>query len=591
MKKSVLLLFIILLTCFTKNLTAQPAVENPQVKWRFKTSGPIRADAVVDGQQIFVASTDGRLYSLRKRDGGQLWAYESGGALAGEPAVSANTVVVISRDNNVHAVNRKTGQVKWKFLMQPEEEIGKSGWKYFTAAPVIANGKVYVGSGDGHLYALDQKTGRLDWKFRTNGQIRATPLVSDNIVYQPSNDGIVYVLNAVSGNLLWTFETDGVQYNPDDFGFDRKSIYPTPILVGDILIIGSRDGNVYAIDTQTRTAKWKFAYDTTWAMSTAVDETTVYVGWSTNDLFSAIDLQTGQEKWKFTAGSHNYTTAFVNDTSVYFGSADGKLYRLDKNSGDRIWEYGIGSEIFSSPVYDQGTNTLFVGSDNEFLYAIENGKNAYRAVYLPTGITDITQYLIVDPKVTPFLVNNGYEHLDSQERLRQFIENRIADGAPSVIVFALPNIPDKIIGENPQSGLMRNYLEAGGKVVWFGDPPNYYTLNETGSDFLRDATPGSKLLGVEFFSVSDSGNYFSRAVQEGLNWGLPERMTTTATAVKKKNVTPLAFDEFGRVSAWVKNFHSRPGSGYVSLRTWGWNVPIKDDDLALILEVADYGLE
>ena len=139
--------------------------------------------------------------------------------------------------------------------MQPENEASKSGWKYFTAAPVIAGDKVYIGSGDSNLYALDLASGKPIWKFTTTGQIRATPLVEGDTIYQPSNDGIVYAINTDNGSLLWKFETQGVKYNPEDFDFDRKSIYATPVLVNGILIIGSRDGNVYAIDTKTKTTK------------------------------------------------------------------------------------------------------------------------------------------------------------------------------------------------------------------------------------------------------------------------------------------------------------------------------------------------
>lgn len=591
MRQKCILLVSMLLICFTCSAGAAVDFDNFKVKWRFKTDGAVRADSVVDGDKVYVASTDGKLYALRKSDGKKLWALRTRGALAGKPLVANNLVIVVSRDNKVYAVNSRTGKVAWKFCMQAEQEVAKSGWKYFTAPPVAANGKVYVGSGDSNLYALDLRSGKLDWKFRTKGQIRAAPLVQDSVVYQPSNDGLVYVLGAETGRLHWTFATQGSTLNPDDFSFDRRSIYTTPKLVGSTLIIGSRDGNVYAIDTETHGQKWTFSYGSTWAMSTAVDESNVYVGWSTNNIFSAIDLDTGKEKWQFTAGSHNYTTGLITDSAVYFGSADGKLYQLDKMTGSKISHYDIGGEIYSSPVYDQETSTLFIGSDDGNLYAMEEASVAFKAVYQPANITDITQYLVVDSKVTPYLTDRGYEWLDSGEMLEQFIRTRISDRAPSVVVFALPIIPDDIMGRRPADGLIRQYLEAGGKVVWFGDPPNFYSANEAGNDFNRDAEPGSKLLDVTFTNTSESGNYFSKTTQEGENWGLPKWLKATGTPVHAKSVVPLALDEFGRISIWLKKFDTRPGSGYVSMRTWGWSVPIKDEDLKLIDEVAAYGLE
>lgn len=601
MKKYCVLLMTLLMVCVTFSSTTYADADGLKVKWRFKTEGAIRADAVVAGKTVFVASTDGRLYALDKDDGKRFWSFKTDGALAGEPVVAGNTVIVVSRDNNVYAINRQTGRVKWNFRMQPERDIPKADWKYFTAAPVIAQGRVYLGSGDGNLYVLDQHTGRLQWKYRTQGQIRATALVHQGTVYQPSNDGLVYVLDAGTGSLQWTFATDGHSLNPDDYSYDRKSIYTQPILVGNTLVIGSRDGNVYAIDVVTRSLKWQRSFGSAWAMTTAVDESTVYVGWSSNNLFSAIDLTSGEPKWQFYTGSHNYTTALVNDNSVYFGSADGKLYEVDKSSGTEMRQYSIGQAIFSSPVYDDDTQTIFIGSDDGNLYAMVEGEEVFKAVYQPTGITDLTQYLVVDQKVTPYLSERGYEHLDSAVQLQNFIQTRIADGAPSVIIFALPIIPEAVIGNKPSKGLMRQYLEAGGKVMWFSDPPNYYSLNEAGNDFDRNPAAGISLLDVNFTNVTESGNYYSKATQEGKNWGLPRWLNATSTPVqagekgrghgKGKGIVPLAIDEFGRVGVWVKKFSDKPGSGYVSMRTWGWNAPIRDEDLKLIDTVARYGLE
>lgn len=599
MKKNCVLLMMLLMLdgIFCSMAFAGPG--GLKTKWRFQTEGAIRADAVVTEKTVYVASTDGRLYAVSKQDGKRLWEFETGGALAGEPVVAGNMVIVASRDNRVYAVNRRTGRLRWSFSMQPDQLTTKADWKYFTAAPVVAQGSVYIGSGGGTLYVLDQHTGRLQWKFRTQGQIRAAALVHEGKVYQPSNDGVVYVLDAANGALQWTFETDGYALNPDDYGYDRKSIYASPLLVGNTLVIASRDGHVYAVDVITRSLTWKRTFGSAWAMTTAVDDSTVYVGWSSNNLFSALDLVSGEARWQFYAGSHNYTTALINGQSVYFGSADGQLYQLDKASGTEIRRYTIGQEIYSSPVYDEDTRTIFLGSDDGNLYALVEGGTVFKAVYQPTGITDLTQYLVVDPKVTPYLSERGYEQLESAAQLEQFVQARLGDGAPSVIVFALPIIPEPVIGNKPAKGLMRQYLEAGGKVLWFSDPPNYYSLNEASNDFDRDPEPGSNLLNVTFTDVTESGNYYSKATQDGKNWGLPRWLKATSTPVlvrgkghgTKQGVVPLAYDEFGREAIWVKPFSDQPGSGYVSMRTWGWNVPIGEQDLKLIDIVARYGLE
>jgi len=463
-----------------------------------------------------------------------------------------------------------------------------SGWEYFSAAPVVSGDQVFIGSGDGHLYAIDKRKGKLNWKFETEGRIRATPLINEGVIYQPSNDGYVYVLDTHNGDLLWKFETRGATYDSYKFGFNRNSINTQPIIAGNLLVFGSRDGNTYAVDLDSHREKWSFSYGPTWAMATTVSENRVYVGWSTNNLICALDLKTGKEIWKYQTGSHNYAKPLVIDSGLYMGSADGNLYRFNKYTGEKVWEYAIGSEIFSPVVEDSGV--FYFGSDDGYFYALEEGEKTYKTVYQPLTIKGNAKYLVVDSKLTPYLCKKGFERLDSAG-LYAFLNDRIHDGSPSVVVFSLPLIPANMAGDTPGEGMIRKYLASGGKIIWMGDIPNFYEPDSSGN-FKRDPTVGTQLLEVNFNHPRVSGNYYSKVTQEGLNWGLPPWVkTTNSTVAPEEGVIPFAYDEYGRVSVWRKKFHSRPGSGFISCRTWGWNVPIKDEALELIYQMAIYGLQ
>src|SRR5690606_15863843 len=266
------------------------------------------------------------------------------------------------------------------------------------------------------------------------------------------------------GELIWGFKTLGTGLNRNN-GFDRTNIFSKPALKGDVIVFAARDGNTYALNKKTGDMKWKFTYGMTWSMSTAINDETVFVGWSTNNTFCAIDLKTGNEKWNYKCNSVIFTTAAFQGNQVVFGSADGNLYSLDKNSGKKIWQYNIGTEIHASPVYEP--HNIYVGSDDGFFYALEEKQQVYTAVYQPIPKNGSTAYPLIDEKITPYLKDKDFKQLDSA-RLYRFISDRIEDKAPSVIVFAYDVIPHNIMGENPEKGMIRKYLEAGGKMIWFG---------------------------------------------------------------------------------------------------------------------------
>ncbi len=564
-------------------------ITHPRVKWAVQTEGPIRGAAVVAGDALCFGSADGFLYVVDRADGRLRWKFQTGGAIAGAPAVAGAMIVVAGRSDIVHALDMADGALRWTFRMQPALST-PTEWNFFTAAPIVDGGQVLVPSGDGHLYALDLATGKLRWSFKTGDSLRAAPLVADGVIYQPSGDDHVYALAAADGALRWKFATAGVGYDLSQ-GFIRSDIFTRPSLQDGILVFGSRDANVYALDAAMGEKKWTFAYDSTWAMSTTVDAGVVYAGWSTNNKVNALDLATGAQKWEFNAGSHTYTTALVTGESVYWASAGGKLHQLDKRTGALRWSYDTGGDLYSSPVHADGT--IYLGTDDGRMLAVGEGQaEAHKAVYLPAAVPTGLRGFVIDETLAPWLVARGYRLLDSAAALADWLAARTADGAPSVVVFGYGLIPPAVVGDEPATGTLRRYLEAGGKVVWTWGLPNKVTFDDEGKFLAYDPTVGTRLLGLEFLDFQDSGNYHARATQAGRNWGLPSWLKATFALLKPGNdVTALAVDEYGRTSVFVKTFHPRPGSGWVTYSPKGYGVPIREAELLALERVASYGLD
>lgn len=580
---SIVLCFIIL------SVSGQPEINNPGVRWRFQTDGPVRGAALVTSDQVVAGSSDGALYSIDKSSGRLLWKFQTSGAITSSPALAGNLVIFSSRDNFIYGVNLATGKETWKFKMG-ELLPYDWHWEYYMCAPVVDGKYVYQGSGDGNLYCLSVETGKLVWKYQTSKRLRATPLLNRGVLYQPGYDGVIHAVDQKSGMLLWKFETEGATYNSKDFGWDRNSIDSSPTIKDSLLVVGSRDGNTYCVNTKTRKLEWKFTYGPTWAMSGAViDNDLAFIGWSDNFLLSAIELSTGKERWKFEAGSLVYSTPLIAKNNLIVGSADHKLYCLDKRTGEKKWTFSTDGSILSSPKADD--KTLFIGSDDGALYALEEHTKALLAVYHPVPKNKREQNLFVsDDKITTYLKERGFEQLDSA-KLHKFLIDRLADKRPSVIVFAFQRIPENLIGANPAQGLVRKYLEDGGKIIWPGAFPNMYRFNAKGKVEVDDGKTAADLLDIELTNINESGNYFAKSTPEGKNWGLPAWLTATYAVVNSKGVTPLALDEYGRPVVWRKQYNENPHAGFVACRPWGWYTPLTEDALAMLYRLAMYGLE
>src|SRR5690349_16595766 len=57
------------------------------LQWTFKTEGPVKSSAAVDGGRVFVGSDDGQLYALDLATGKKVWAFKTEGPVESSPLV------------------------------------------------------------------------------------------------------------------------------------------------------------------------------------------------------------------------------------------------------------------------------------------------------------------------------------------------------------------------------------------------------------------------------------------------------------------------------------------------------------------------
>jgi len=177
----------------------------------------------------------------------------------------------------------------------------------------------------------------------------------------------------------WKFHTGGM-------------VIGSPAVVQGVIYVGSTDGNLYAIDSESGKLKWKFQAKSRVPSSPAVANGTVYFA-AYNGTFYALDASTGALKWKFQtggerrfAGKHLHgvqpvaetmpdpfdcylSSPLVSNGAVYFGSGDGNVYSLNAASGAVNWKFKTGDVVHASPAIADGT--LFIGSWDSYFYAID----------------------------------------------------------------------------------------------------------------------------------------------------------------------------------------------------------------------------
>lgn len=162
--------------------------------------------------------------------------------------------------------------------------------------------------------------------------------------------------------IKWKFKTNG-------------QVYSSPVVYKNMLITGSCDSNLYALNKTDGAVVWKFKTGGEVRSSVAIDNGTVFFI-STDGIFYALDVQSGKQKWTYkTAGEKVYdawdyyqSSPAINNGMVYFGCGDGFVYALNTATGSLLWKFKTGGIVHASPTISD--NAVLIGSFDGFFYCI-----------------------------------------------------------------------------------------------------------------------------------------------------------------------------------------------------------------------------
>ena len=131
------------------------------------------------------------------------------------------------------------------------------------------------------------------WKYKTGGKISAQPIVHEKTLYLGSEDGIFSAINTDDGEIKWNIKLKG-------------QIKCSPAVADGIVILGD-DLNVYALDSDTGSSKWKFKVGTSTTSGITISAGMVFFG-SNESKFYALDLSTGKKLWVFNAPTIDFSS-------------------------------------------------------------------------------------------------------------------------------------------------------------------------------------------------------------------------------------------------------------------------------------------
>ena len=204
------------------------AAENGEIVWKKPIDGWVTTNIVIDKEGvIYFGTSSGKLYAY-SYSGNLLWIFNTSSWISTYIGADDNGNLYFGTANGFLYKINHNGTLEWKY---------STGTVITSGVTIDSFGRVLFGTKDGYLICLDRK-GNFMWSYGTQGEIHSIPSVSkEGFVYFGSNDSYLYSLN-LDGSLRWKIQTDG-------------KVYTSPLVLKDMVIFGSSDGKIYAINEKT----------------------------------------------------------------------------------------------------------------------------------------------------------------------------------------------------------------------------------------------------------------------------------------------------------------------------------------------------
>jgi len=314
--------------------------------WQYNASSAIEKTLIAVDGILYFNTKDGKTFAMHIKTGEEIGDKKLD--IGATYAYHNHHLLIAKRygDDTMFDLNLTTNKFDWQINAGDIE-----------SEPLICSDNIVIAALYNHidLYTID--SGVKIWTFETEDQIRSTPAATKNIIVFGSDDCYVYAINSLSGKVVWKFKAEAsVQFTP---AID---------IADDVVYIGSSDHTFYALRIEDGSEKWRFKTNGKILTGSAVSDQYVCFGSTDRNLY-CLDKQTGTLIWKNTAKSVISTNPIISGDNVFWGSLDHCFYAADLHTGQIVWQYETKGRIRTDPIF---WGNYFIGaSEDNFIYAFK----------------------------------------------------------------------------------------------------------------------------------------------------------------------------------------------------------------------------
>ncbi|HEY8547726.1 MAG TPA: Hsp70 family protein [Acidimicrobiales bacterium] len=214
---------------------AVPGVSPARFAWQYERGEETSGDTVgIDEERVYFADSQGYLVALDAASGNEVWTVDVGADASGCRPTRVGDLLLIG-----------IGSPSATYALDPA--TGQQVWKApgVWLDPPVAAGDLLIGHAGSTVTALDLATGQVRWQVTDTYWSLTTPVVVGEVIVIGSNDGHVAGLDRATGAQLWTTPLDRGDVDIRRFG-----------ATADAAVVIDEDGFVTVVDVATGRKRW-----------------------------------------------------------------------------------------------------------------------------------------------------------------------------------------------------------------------------------------------------------------------------------------------------------------------------------------------
>lgn len=337
---------------------------NKLENWKIIVRGAIFSTPIIQGNTMYVGTEEGFFYWIDANSGKIIHEVKVSGPIRSNALVLGDNVFVES-NGQLYCFSASTAQENYKISPNGENVDMVDPWDYFHSSPVEHQGAIYYAGNKGIIYIVDPGKGAIAKMIKTpeEAPIRSALTFDGDNLYFGDNNGVVYEYNLTKESFTLTYKTF-TKRSYSTYGF----ITGGPFVCNEKLIFSNRHETFTAVDLKTKAVAWSRVDEkgSWWPAVPVIIGDKVIIGGSDNYILSALSLDSGKTIWDYKVDYNIFCKPLVtNNNTLIVGTGDsymnrkgnGSVFSINAETGNLINKFKPGGNIFSSPV-KHGNNVI-----------------------------------------------------------------------------------------------------------------------------------------------------------------------------------------------------------------------------------------